>query len=80
MGMEIVKYGTLQKLISDKFANGGRITDFEGGKIMQTICRAVVYIHDKGVIHRDLKTANILLDDPDDFDSIKIIDFGLCER
>ena len=28
MGMEIVKYGTLQKLISDKFANGCRITDF----------------------------------------------------
>jgi calcium/calmodulin-dependent protein kinase I len=27
-----------------------------------------------------LKTANILLDDPDDFESIKIIDFGLCER
>jgi calcium/calmodulin-dependent protein kinase I len=32
------------------------------------------------VIHRDLKTANILLDDPNDLDSIKIIDFGLCER
>ena len=47
---------------------------------MQTICRAVSYIHDEGVIHRDLKTTNILVDDPDDFESIKIIDFGLCER
>jgi calcium/calmodulin-dependent protein kinase I len=47
---------------------------------MQAICRAVAYIHDQGVIHRDLKTANILLDDPNDLDSIKIIDFGLCER
>jgi hypothetical protein len=34
MGMEIVKYGTLQKLIYDKYANDGRITDFQGGKIM----------------------------------------------
>ena len=44
--MEIVKYGTLQKLIIEKFANGARISDIQGAKIMQTICRAVVYIHD----------------------------------
>ena len=56
------------------------MSDFQGAKIMQTICKAVAYIHDKGVVHRDLKTANILLNDESDLNSIKIIDFGLCGR
>ena len=43
--MEIVKYGTLQKLIQEKFTES-KITDFQGAKIMQAICRAVAYIHD----------------------------------
>jgi len=47
---------------------------------MKCIISAVYYIHDQGVIHRDLKTANILLSDPDDLSSIKIIDFGFGER
>ena len=29
---------------------------------MQEILSAVSYIHEKGVIHRDLKTANILIE------------------
>jgi serine/threonine protein kinase len=47
---------------------------------MKSITEAVAYIHDKGVIHRDLKLANILLDDENDYTSVKIIDFGLGER
>jgi|DEB0MinimDraft_12_1074336.scaffolds.fasta_scaffold18423_1 calcium/calmodulin-dependent protein kinase I len=43
---------------------------------MKTVLEAVCYLHEQGVIHRDLKTANILLNDPDDLSSIKIIDFG----
>jgi len=29
---------------------------------MKSILSAVSYIHEKGVIHRDLKTANILIE------------------
>lgn len=47
---------------------------------MKSITEAVAYIHEKGVIHRDLKLANILLNDQNDFTSVKIIDFGLGER
>jgi serine/threonine protein kinase len=47
---------------------------------MKCIIGAVAYIHEKAIIHRDLKTANILIDDYNDLDTVKIIDFGLGER
>ena len=47
---------------------------------MKAIICAVAYIHEKAVIHRDLKTSNILIHDKSDLDSVKIIDFGLGER
>ena len=80
MGMEHVPDGTLSEYIDAKQKNQEKVSDIEGAKIMQAICKAVAYFHDNGVIHRDLKTANILLKDRSDLSSIKIIDFGLCER
>lgn len=56
------------------------MSDIDAATIMKSITEAVAYIHDKGVIHRDLKLANILLDDENDYTSVKIIDFGLGER
>jgi serine/threonine protein kinase len=57
------------------------ISDVEASKIMQEILSAVSYIHEKGVIHRDLKTANILIQKKDiDNTIIKIIDFGFGDQ
>ena len=44
---------------------------------MRNIISAVKYIHSKDVIHRDLKPENILLNNRNDFNSVKICDFGL---
>ena len=57
-------------------------------RVFRTICAAVNYAHQRGVIHRDLKPSNIILGESDQEasgdsaeavgSSIKILDFGLA--
>lgn len=50
---------------------------------MRGIFDAVAYIHERGIIHRDIKTANILIDRNtinDEFPTLKIIDFGFGDK
>jgi serine/threonine-protein kinase len=46
-------------------------------RIALRICEAVAYIHKHGVIHRDLKPDNIIVDAND---NIKLIDFGIASN
>jgi len=42
--------------------------------LIKSILKGLSYIHSKGIIHRDIKLCNIMLQSDDD---LKIIDFGL---
>ena len=57
----------------DYLAEKGRLTEEEARTIFGQLCLAVGYIHEKGVVHRDLKLENVLLDDQL---HVKITDFG----
>lgn len=69
--MEYMAGRTLNDLI-------GLLNDEECSLIMKQILEALEYIHQLGMIHRDLKPQNILLSSSDNpHRSIKIADFGL---
>ena len=40
----------------------GRLSETSAARIMKSICDAMNYCHSNYVIHRDIKTDNILLD------------------
>jgi serine/threonine protein kinase len=54
----------------------GRLAPEEALAIVPQICDALQYAHDQGVVHRDVKPENILLDRGG---RVKIADFGLAK-
>ncbi len=54
--------------------HGRRLTLGDSVPIVVQICRALAYLHSQGVIHGDLKPANVLMLEG----QIKIVDFGIA--
>ncbi|KAH9508967.1 hypothetical protein Btru_048416 [Bulinus truncatus] len=67
---ELCRGGDLMEYISSK----KRLPEDEVAKFIRQIITAVDYLHRLGIIHRDLKIENLLLDCNK---NIKLIDFGL---
>jgi eukaryotic-like serine/threonine-protein kinase len=47
--------------------------------LMVEVCQAVHHAHTKGVIHRDLKPGNILVDGHQDRPVVRVIDYGIAK-
>jgi serine/threonine protein kinase len=69
--MEFVDGLTLHQLL-----DGGRVSPREALAIVPQICDALQYAHDQGIVHRDIKPQNILLDRRG---RVKVADFGLAK-
>jgi tRNA A-37 threonylcarbamoyl transferase component Bud32 len=52
-------------------------------KMMKQLAKALIYLHEKGYVHSDLKCDNILLDKPYNelnYPNLKLADFGCCVK
>jgi eukaryotic-like serine/threonine-protein kinase len=69
--MEYVSGGDLKELIDQK----GRLPGPELARLGDEVCAGLAHAHERGVIHRDIKPHNILLDENG---HAKVTDFGIA--
>ena len=70
--MDYIEGTTLRGLIFDK---NGPLPDQKILDIMQPVCSALNYAHQQGIVHCDLKSANIMIDK---FERVYLTDFGIA--
>ena len=63
------------KTLKDYLREIGPLTAEEAVYVMIQICQGVDYAHNHGLIHRDLKSQNVMIDDEL---NVKIADFGIA--
>ncbi|MGD9679904.1 MAG: protein kinase [Candidatus Obscuribacterales bacterium] len=75
MVMEFVKGPNLKKIIREQ----GPLSLERTLDLVEQICSAMSYSHRQGVIHRDLKSANIIVTSSDSNEVlVKVVDFGIA--
>lgn len=72
--MQLMHGGTLKDAVQNC---GGTISEIDARAVMTQIVAAVAYLHAMGVVHRDLKLENVLLEHKGNLrGSVRIADFG----
>jgi len=69
MLMELHGRGSLSRI------TGGRVSEPQAASWTEQVARALLFLHERGIIHRDLKLDNLLMATDG---SIKLTDFGWC--
>ena len=72
MAMEFVEGTTLKELVKRK----GALAEDQVRYILINGCKALQYAHSKGVIHRDIKSGNVMITRDK---ALKVMDFGLAK-
>ena len=70
--MDFVEGGTLENILT----NQSRMVQASIMKISKQVSEALVYIHSRLLVHRDIKPDNIMVDERD---AVKLTDFGLAK-
>ena len=63
--------------LRQRLEGGSPLAVSEGLPLVRQICDALEHAHQRGVVHRDLKTENVLLDAAG---NAKIVDFGIARQ
>lgn len=69
------------EVLSDVLRNYSPLNPSWTVRIISQLCHALHLVHQKGVVHRDLKPDNIIISKgPNDTDFPKVIDFGIARQ
>ena len=71
--MRYVEGASLQDLIAER----GRVPPGRAARVVARVADALDAAHARGLVHRDVKPANILIADPDGEEHVYLTDFGL---
>lgn len=75
LAMKYIEGRHLEAVLADYRQKGEIIPPDAASRIVREVCLALDYAHSKGVIHRDVKPSNIMLDTED---QVFLADFGLA--
>jgi len=69
--MDFVGGGSMHHFLKKR--PGRRLEDQVAKRLFYQVCQGIKYLHDRHIVHRDVKLENLLLDEAG---TVKIIDFG----
>ncbi|MDF1661791.1 MAG: protein kinase [Planctomycetota bacterium] len=77
--MELIKGGDLKARVDKSLRENGAVPSFYWtAEVMLALASGLAHCHEKGVVHRDFKPANVLIEE--ESSRPVIIDFGLVKR
>ncbi len=76
MVMELINGPTLKDRLFDLESNGNGVSFAEAIRIVRSAADALAYAHQRGMIHRDVKPANLMLDEDG---RVVLTDFGIAK-
>lgn len=74
IAMEYMGGKSLDSVYKHLLSKGGRIGEKVLGKIAESVLRGLSYLHERKIIHRDIKPQNILFNE---MGQVKLCDFGV---
>lgn len=64
----------------DEISKRQKFTEVDAAIIIQQILEAVAYWHGVKIVHKDLKPENLMLQEKENVEYVKVIDFGTAQK